>query len=121
MPGVPPWSCLSLPLRARGLPSSTSHPPLAPPPHPPPLHRLVLSQNKKELLTGWYNEGKIEPSEELGDLVAAAGTVATLPADADVGATVGLPGGGGPRADNIRGCLGESAEEANCPLHIEPG
>lgn len=37
------------------------------------LGRLVLSQNKKELLTGWYNEGKIEPSEELGDLVAAAG------------------------------------------------
>lgn len=37
------------------------------------LHRLVLSQNKKDLLTNWYNEGKLEPSEELGDLVSAAG------------------------------------------------
>ena len=33
------------------------------------LARLVLSQNKKELLTNWYNEGKLENSEELGDLV----------------------------------------------------
>ncbi len=37
------------------------------------LNRLVLGQNKKELLTNWYNEGKLEPSEELGDLVSAAG------------------------------------------------
>lgn len=32
--------------------------------------RLVLSQNKKELLVNWYNEGKLEPGEELGDLVS---------------------------------------------------
>jgi hypothetical protein len=39
--------------------------------------RLVLSQNKKEMLTNWYNEGKLEPSEELGDLVSAAGKCST--------------------------------------------
>lgn len=49
------------------------------PPPPPitcplPAHRrLVLAQNKKELLTNWWNEGKLEASEELGDLVSAAG------------------------------------------------
>lgn len=37
------------------------------------LARLVLSQNKKELLTNWFNEGKLESSEELGDLVSGAG------------------------------------------------
>lgn len=37
------------------------------------LGRLVLGQNKKELLTNWYNDGKLEPSEELGDLVSASG------------------------------------------------
>lgn len=37
------------------------------------LHRLVLAQNKKELLTNWWNEGKLEASEELGDMVSAAG------------------------------------------------
>lgn len=35
--------------------------------------RLVLAQNKKELLTNWWNEGKLEASEDLGDLVSAAG------------------------------------------------
>lgn len=35
--------------------------------------RLVLAQNKKELLTNWWNEGKLEASEELGDLVSTAG------------------------------------------------
>lgn len=35
--------------------------------------RLVLSQNKKELLSNWWNEGKLEASEEMGDLVSAAG------------------------------------------------
>jgi hypothetical protein len=35
--------------------------------------RLVLSQNKKDLLTNWYNEGKLESSEELGDLVGTQG------------------------------------------------
>ncbi len=34
--------------------------------------RLVLSQNKKELLTNWYSEGKLEPSEKLGDLVGGS-------------------------------------------------
>jgi hypothetical protein len=33
----------------------------------------VLSQNKKELLSNWWNEGKLEASEEMGDLVSAAG------------------------------------------------
>lgn len=37
------------------------------------LARLVLAQNKKELLTNWWNEGKLEASEDLGDLVSAAG------------------------------------------------
>ncbi|KAI8476142.1 MAG: vesicle coat protein clathrin, heavy chain [Monoraphidium minutum] len=37
------------------------------------LARLVLAQNKRELLTNWWNEGKLEASEELGDLVSAAG------------------------------------------------
>jgi hypothetical protein len=35
--------------------------------------RLVLVQNKKDLLTNWWNEGKLEASEELGDLVSNAG------------------------------------------------
>lgn len=35
--------------------------------------RLVLAQNKKDLLTNWWNEGKLEASEELGDMVSAAG------------------------------------------------
>jgi hypothetical protein len=35
--------------------------------------RLVLAQNKKELLVNWWNDGKLEPSEELGDMVSAAG------------------------------------------------
>lgn len=35
--------------------------------------RLVLAQNKRELLTNWWNEGKLEASEELGDMVSAAG------------------------------------------------
>lgn len=35
--------------------------------------RLVLAQNKKELLTNWWNEGKLEASEDLGDMVSAAG------------------------------------------------
>lgn len=33
----------------------------------------MLAQNKKELLTNWWNEGKLEASEDLGDLVSAAG------------------------------------------------
>lgn len=37
------------------------------------LARLVLAQNKKELLANWWAEGKLEASEELGDLVSAAG------------------------------------------------
>ncbi len=37
-----------------------------------PRSRLVLSQNKKELLVNWWNEGKLEPSEEMGDMVGAA-------------------------------------------------
>eukprot|EP00775_Hariotina_reticulata_P002628 gene2628-2929_t len=37
------------------------------------LARLVLAQNKKELLLNWWNDGKLEASEELGDLVSAAG------------------------------------------------
>lgn len=37
------------------------------------LARLVLAQNKKELLTNWWNEGKLEASEDLGDMVSAAG------------------------------------------------
>jgi clathrin heavy chain len=36
-------------------------------------NRLVLTQNKKELLTNWWNDGKLEASEELGDLVSGAG------------------------------------------------
>jgi hypothetical protein len=43
------------------------------------LPRLVLAQNKKELLTNWWNEGKLEASEDLGDLVSAAGEFALLP------------------------------------------
>lgn len=33
----------------------------------------MLVQNKKELLTNWWKEGKLEASEELGDLVSQAG------------------------------------------------
>ncbi len=40
--------------------------------HPVAL-RLVVSQNKKELLVNWFNEGKLEPGEELGDIINAAG------------------------------------------------
>ncbi|KAL6748149.1 vesicle coat protein clathrin, heavy chain [Haematococcus lacustris] len=37
------------------------------------LARLVLSQNKKELLINWYKDGKVSDCEELGDMVSAAG------------------------------------------------
>ncbi|MEW5307198.1 MAG: hypothetical protein WDW36_009606 [Sanguina aurantia] len=37
------------------------------------LARLVLGQNKKELLVNWWNEGKLECSEELADMMSAAG------------------------------------------------
>ena len=46
-----------------------------------PVLRLVLSQNKKELIINWFNEGKLESSEELGDLVHAAGEVTQLLAE----------------------------------------
>lgn len=36
------------------------------------LGRLVLSQNKKQLLDNWYKDGKLTPSEELGDLYKGA-------------------------------------------------
>jgi clathrin heavy chain len=36
------------------------------------LGRLVMSQNKKQLLDNWYKEGKLAPSEELGDLFKGA-------------------------------------------------
>lgn len=36
------------------------------------LGRLVMSQNKKQLLDNWYKEGKLTPSEELGDLFKGA-------------------------------------------------
>ena len=37
------------------------------------LSKLVISQNKKHLLDNWMKENKIEPSEELGDLLKQAG------------------------------------------------
>ena len=37
------------------------------------LARLVLAQNKKDLLANWWNEDKLEASEELGDLVKQGG------------------------------------------------
>jgi hypothetical protein len=46
---------------------------------PPAFCRLVLSQSKKELLLNWWNEGKLEASEEMGDLVSAAGACAAAP------------------------------------------
>ena len=36
------------------------------------LGRLVMAQNKKHLLDNWYKEGKLTPSEELGDLFKGA-------------------------------------------------
>jgi hypothetical protein len=50
----------------------------------------VLAQNKKELLTNWWNEGKLEASEELGDAVSAAGGGQDSCCQA-----VSRPGGGG--------------------------
>mmetsp|Transcript_40808 Transcript_40808/g.97020 ORF Transcript_40808/g.97020 Transcript_40808/m.97020 type:complete len:1701 (-) Transcript_40808:29-5131(-) len=37
------------------------------------LAKLVLSQNKKHLIDNWMNDNKLEPSEELGDLLKQAG------------------------------------------------
>lgn len=37
------------------------------------LAKIVLAQNKKDLLTNWWNEQKLTASEELGDLVTNAG------------------------------------------------
>jgi len=37
------------------------------------LAKLVLAQNKKHLLDNWMRENKLEPSEELGDLLKQAG------------------------------------------------
>lgn len=42
------------------------------------LARLVLEQNKKQLLDNWLKENKLEASEELGDLLAAADPDAAL-------------------------------------------
>lgn len=58
--------------RTDSLPPALTGPsrPAAPPPYP---SSLVLAQNKKELLTNWWTEGKLEASEELGDLVSTAG------------------------------------------------
>ena len=50
------------------------------------LARLVLSQNKKQLLENWMNEDKLECGEELGDLVKAAG-------DLDLAQKVYMKGG----------------------------
>mmetsp|Transcript_17485 Transcript_17485/g.52457 ORF Transcript_17485/g.52457 Transcript_17485/m.52457 type:complete len:1706 (-) Transcript_17485:516-5633(-) len=41
------------------------------------LSKLVIGQNKKALLDGWFKEGKLSPSEELGDLFKGAGDNAT--------------------------------------------
>ncbi|DBA67143.1 hypothetical protein WJX79_007694 [Trebouxia sp. C0005] len=37
------------------------------------LSQLVISQNKKHLLDNWFKEDKLEPSEQLGDLLRQAG------------------------------------------------
>ena len=37
------------------------------------LAKLVLAQNKKQLLLNWMGEEKLEPSEELGDLLKSVG------------------------------------------------
>lgn len=37
------------------------------------LAKIVLGQNKKDLLANWWNENKLAASEELGDLVKNAG------------------------------------------------
>eukprot|EP00211_Chloroparvula_japonica_P000498 CAMPEP_0119134882 /NCGR_PEP_ID=MMETSP1310-20130426/18147_1 /TAXON_ID=464262 /ORGANISM="Genus nov. species nov., Strain RCC2339" /LENGTH=1640 /DNA_ID=CAMNT_0007125725 /DNA_START=25 /DNA_END=4944 /DNA_ORIENTATION=+ len=49
------------------------------------LARLVLSQNKKQLLENWMNEDKLECSEELGDMIKATG-------DADLALKVYMKG-----------------------------
>lgn len=37
------------------------------------LARLTVRQGRGELLLGWWRDGKLEPGEELGDLLAQAG------------------------------------------------
>jgi hypothetical protein len=37
------------------------------------LSKLVLAQNKKHLLDNWMRDNKLEPSEQLGDLLKQAG------------------------------------------------
>jgi clathrin heavy chain len=37
------------------------------------LGRLTMRQGRKELLLGWWRDGKLEPGEELGDLLTQAG------------------------------------------------
>lgn len=37
------------------------------------LSKLVLAQNKKHLLDNWLRDNKLEPSEQLGDLLKQAG------------------------------------------------
>lgn len=58
-------------------------------PCPAFVPRLVLAQNKKELLTNWWNEGKLEASEDLGDLVSAAGGFKQGVGGAEVGVAEG--------------------------------
>jgi hypothetical protein len=49
---------------------------------PASCRRMVISQSKKELLVNWWGEGKLEASEELGDLISAAGEAQTVHAGA---------------------------------------
>ena len=42
------------------------------------LAKLVLAQNKKQLLDTWLGEDKLEPSEELGDLLSPTDTETAL-------------------------------------------
>ncbi|KXZ42859.1 hypothetical protein GPECTOR_114g310 [Gonium pectorale] len=80
------------------------------------LARLVLSQNKKELLVNWWGEGKLEACEELGDAISAAGdkdfalkvyqqcgagakVIATLAEKGDIQALIAYTGSTGQKLD----------------------
>lgn len=80
------------------------------------LARLVLSQNKKELLVNWWGEGKLEACEELGDAISASGdkdfalkvyqqcgagpkVIATLAEKGDIQALIAYTGSTGQKLD----------------------
>jgi clathrin heavy chain len=76
--------------------------------------RLVLVQNKKELLINWWKEGKLEASEELGDLVSQAGDKDMALAIYQACNASGKVGGGGAAQGTGQSCVNMHGSTSAC-------